>query len=187
MWQVATSLIVVTVPCIPSTPKSDQFQISSAASPDILHDTVWRAWLFHSILRRKMIIVPILNFLFNPFTRKSAGSISNFSCGLIRNITSHSTKNLAFHSLLTWKIIILPILTTSLIYISLQSCWENVLFELGSERVILSQGPLRYLFELVFSSCSNDSIDKSSVEGRLVKVFGIWGFFSVWVMASSAF
>ena len=44
-------------------------------------------------------------------------------------------KNLAFHSLLRWKIILLPILTTSLIHFSLKG-WENVvvLFEHGSER-----------------------------------------------------
>ena len=30
----------------PFTPKSDQFQISPAASPEILHYTVWRTWLF---------------------------------------------------------------------------------------------------------------------------------------------
>ena len=42
--------------------------------------------------------------------------------------------NLAFHSLLRWKMTILPILTTSLIHFSLKG-WENVLFELGSERV----------------------------------------------------
>ena len=28
----------------PFTPRSDQFQISSAASPEILHHTVWRTW-----------------------------------------------------------------------------------------------------------------------------------------------
>ena len=33
-----------------------------------------------------------------------------------RNITSHSMKNVAFHSSLKWKIIILPILATSLIH-----------------------------------------------------------------------
>ena len=33
---------------------------------------------------------------------------------LTRNITSHNMKNLAIHSLLRWKMIILPILTTSL-------------------------------------------------------------------------
>ena len=30
----------------PFTPKSDQFQIFPAASPEILHHTVWRNWLF---------------------------------------------------------------------------------------------------------------------------------------------
>ena len=30
----------------PFTPKSEQFQISSAASPEISHHTVWRTWLF---------------------------------------------------------------------------------------------------------------------------------------------
>ena len=30
----------------PFTPKSDQYQISPAASPEILHHTVWITWLF---------------------------------------------------------------------------------------------------------------------------------------------
>ena len=30
----------------PFTPKSDQFQIPPATSPEILHHTVWRTWLF---------------------------------------------------------------------------------------------------------------------------------------------
>ena len=47
-------------------------------------------------------------------------SNSHLPCSLTRNITSHSMKNLAFHSLLRWKIIILPILTTSLIHFSLK-------------------------------------------------------------------
>ena len=57
-------------------------------------------------------------------------SISNFLCSLTRNITSDRMKNLAFHSLLRWQMIIL----LSLIHFSLKG-WENVLFELGSERV----------------------------------------------------
>ena len=61
-------------------------------------------------------------------------SMSAFPCSLARNITSHSKENLAFHSLLGWKMIILPILTTSFIHFSLKG-WENVLFDLGSERV----------------------------------------------------
>ena len=59
-------------------------------------------------------------------------SSSNFSYSLTRNITSHSMENLAFHSLLRWKMIMLPILMTSLIHLSLKG-WENILFELGSE------------------------------------------------------
>ena len=43
-------------------------------------------------------------------------------------------ENLAFHSLLRWKMIILPILTTSLTLFLFRG-WENVLFELGSNRV----------------------------------------------------
>ena len=58
-------------------------------------------------------------------------SISNFSCSLTRNITSHSMENLTFHSLLIWEMIILPILTTSLIHVLYKSL-ENVLFELST-------------------------------------------------------
>ena len=49
-------------------------------------------------------------------------SMSNFSCSLTRNITSHSKENLAFHSLLRWKMIIIQILATSLI----QSLFERL-------------------------------------------------------------
>ena len=63
-------------------------------------------------------------------------SISNFPCSLTRNIASPSMKNLAFHSLHVWQMITLPLLTTSLIHFSLKG-WENALFELGSERVLL--------------------------------------------------
>ena len=81
----------------PFTPKSDEYQISPAASPE--------------------------------------------------NTTWNSMENLAFHSLLWWKMIILPILTTSAIH-TLCKGWESILFELGSERVKLrrhknsfNQGP----------------------------------------------
>ena len=47
-----------------------------------------------------------------------------------QNILSHSMKNLAFHSLLRWKMITLPILTSSLIDFSLKG-WENILFGLS--------------------------------------------------------
>ena len=52
-------------------------------------------------------------------------SISNSLCSLTRNITSsHSVKNLAFHSSLRWKMIALPILTTSPLYVSLKRLGE---------------------------------------------------------------
>ena len=38
--------VVSGVAVYPFTPKSDQCQISPAASPEILHHTVWRTWLF---------------------------------------------------------------------------------------------------------------------------------------------
>ena len=60
-------------------------------------------------------------------------SIPNFPCSLTINTTTHSMKNLAFHRSLRWKMIILRILIASLIHFYLKG-WENVLFELGSER-----------------------------------------------------
>ena len=60
-------------------------------------------------------------------------SMSKFPCSLTRNMTSHSKENLAFHSLLRGKMILIQILTTLCIF-SLRG-WENVLFELRSERV----------------------------------------------------
>ena len=46
-------------------------------------------------------------------------STSKFPCSLTRNITSHSMENLTFQSVLRWKMIILPIFTTWLIYFSI--------------------------------------------------------------------
>ena len=63
-----------------------------------------------------------------------------FPCSLTRNMTSHSKENLAFYHLRRWKMIMLPILTTSLIHCSLKG-WENVLFYLGSERVKQTRSP----------------------------------------------
>ena len=54
-------------------------------------------------------------------------------------------ENLAFHSLLNLMMIILPILTTSRIHFSLGR-WENVLFELGIERVTNYCGMCSLLF-----------------------------------------
>ena len=68
----------------PFTPKSDQVQISPAASPVILHHTVWRTWFF--------IAYEVDKWLYDQFS--------------------------LHHS-----------------YVSLLKAWENVLLELGSERV----------------------------------------------------
>ena len=104
---------------------------------------------FQSLLRWKMIILSILTtslihfslkgweiVLFqlgservNHFTPKS--DQCQISPAASPEISLHSTKNLAFHSLLRWKMIILPILTTSPIHFSLK-VWENILFELRS-------------------------------------------------------
>ena len=82
------------------------------------------------IKARKKITIQIL-----PLTwLYSEWSTSNFPCSLTRNIPSRSMRNLAFHSLLRWKMIVLLILTTTLLNFSLED-WENVRFELGSERV----------------------------------------------------
>ena len=69
----------------------------------------------------------------NPFIPKN-DQVKNFPCSLTRNITSHSMENPALHGLLRWKMIILPILTTSLIHFYLKG-WENVLFELVTPSV----------------------------------------------------
>ena len=60
----------------------------------------------------------------------------NLSCSLTRNRTSHSMKNLAFHGLLRWKMILLTNSHYITKHFSLGG-WENVLLELGSERVKL--------------------------------------------------
>ena len=39
----------------PFTPKSDQCQISPAASPEMLHHTVWRTWLFVAYLDERLL------------------------------------------------------------------------------------------------------------------------------------
>ena len=55
----------------PFTPKSDQLQISPSASPGILCHTVWRTWVFNSLLRWKMIIrLPILTTSLIDFSLK---------------------------------------------------------------------------------------------------------------------
>ena len=61
-------------------------------------------------------------------------NVNYLSCGLARNITSHCVKNLAFHSLLRWKMITYLMKDDYIPHSFSSKHWENVLFELGSER-----------------------------------------------------
>ena len=54
----------------------------------------------------------------------------------LQPITPRTCDEFGFPSLMRWKMIIPPILTTSLTHFSSKR-WENVLFELGSKRVKL--------------------------------------------------
>ena len=99
----------------------------------------WKFEIDHSWVNISAWQEPTLDqfqFQLRPLFRVQEWSISNFSCSLPRNITSHSMKNLPLHSLLRWNMIILPIPTTSLIHFSLEG-WENVLFKRGSENTLV--------------------------------------------------
>ena len=52
---------------------TDQFKISPAASPGILHHTVWRTWLFIAYYRLKMIITSNSHYLIYTFLFKRLG------------------------------------------------------------------------------------------------------------------
>ena len=66
--------------------------------------------------------------------------------------TLHHTVWRTFHIFLRWKMIMLPFPTTSLIHFSLEG-WENVLFELGSERVKLTYRG--WVLHFLAKSCAN--------------------------------
>ena len=57
----------------PFTPKSDQIQISPAASPVILHHTVWRTWLFIAYSDGKWFPLPNSHYLTYTFIFKKLG------------------------------------------------------------------------------------------------------------------
>ena len=61
-------------------PKSDQFQISPAASPVLLHHTVWRTWLsIHSLLRLKDDYTTNSNYRTHTFLFKRLGECTFWS------------------------------------------------------------------------------------------------------------
>ena len=64
--------------------------------------------------------------------------MSNFPCSLSRNITSHSMENLAFRSLLRWKMIILPILASSLVQFLFKKVWRMYFLSLGVKGLTIS-------------------------------------------------
>ena len=60
----------------PFTSKSDQFQISPAASPDILHHTVWRTWLFIAYSDDRWLYYTSSHYLTYTFLLKRLGDCS---------------------------------------------------------------------------------------------------------------
>ena len=101
------------------------------------HATNWPRWRVSA--GRKIFLCPRNYMKIKRLNAPEIGSthslprVINFKFLLLRhqkyNITQYE-ENLAFHSLLGWKMIILPIHTTSLTHVSLKA-WENVLFNLG--------------------------------------------------------
>ena len=104
---------------------------------DIDHSWEWKGWFTHTTQaqERKNARLCLCLCLRRPGSRVAYACACAYACTCIvtSNITWHSMKNLAFHSLLRWKMIIVPILTTT-IHFSLKGC-ENLLFELGNETV----------------------------------------------------
>ena len=122
----------------PFTPKSDQVQISPAASPVILHHTVWRTWLFTAYSYERWLYyqfwVISLNgrMYFNPFTPKSDQvQISPAASPVILHHTVWRIWLFIAYSDEKW--LYYQIRIASLIHFCIKG-WENVLFELGSER-----------------------------------------------------
>ena len=80
---------------------------------------LWKAIILHTMWHNTSG-EPAGEILLTTVGTLSLPKVINFKipASLTRNMTSQSMENLAFHSLLTWKMIILPILATSLIHFS---------------------------------------------------------------------
>ena len=133
------------------TPKTDQFQISPAALPEISHHTVWRTWLF--------IAYPDEGWLYYQFSLPhlyislyEVGRMYSFELGrecwpfhsqewsISMSLLLHHTmwRTWLFIGYSNWKINMLLILITSFIRFSWKR-WENVLsnsWMRSNERVI---------------------------------------------------
>ena len=81
--------------------------LAVAVLQDVLHEVRVHVLKVRRIAAEWLTFVPAdIKTDINPFTPKSY-QVQISPCGL-RNITSHSMKNLVFHSLLRWKMSILP-------------------------------------------------------------------------------
>ena len=111
------------------TPRSDQFQISLTASPEILHHTVWRTWIFVAYSDERWLCYQFL----------------------LRHLYIYSLK-----------------------------CWENVHFELGSERLKLFQrfslGPIHCESGSARVQCWRHTIHSVCLESN--QFCSLWTVFS---------
>ena len=106
----------------PSSPLSARLWLSLAPVPQLLWTRKERDCVQSTC---GGILIALLNQLsWTPKIFEKSSTLSlprvinlKFWCSITRNITPHWMKNLAFHSLLRWKMVTLPILTTSLTFL----------------------------------------------------------------------
>ena len=134
----------------PFTPESDQCQNSPAASQEIWHHTVWRTWLFIAYSDEKWLYYKFsLHYSYNRFLKGWENTLFELRSERVnpftpkgdqfKNISPAASPDILHHTVWrTWLLIAysderwlstkfsLPLY----LHISLQECWENVLFEL---------------------------------------------------------
>ena len=115
----------------PFTPKSDQLQVSPAASPEILHHTeVINNLAFHRLLRWKTIILPILTTSLRHFSLKGLENLLfEFGSERVKMVTHFTVKKTSLITLNTtvWtctaRVSYCIYHVSSLHFISVRSCW----------------------------------------------------------------
>ena len=65
----------------PFTPEGDEVQTSPAASPVIIHHTLWRTWLFTALLRWNAIVLPNSHCITYTFLYKRLGEYTFWDSG----------------------------------------------------------------------------------------------------------
>ena len=130
----------------PFTPKSDQFQTSPAASPEILHHTAWRTWLFIAYSDERWLIYQFsLPHLYTSIFFKGWGNvlfergservqewlISSFPCSLTRKHYITQYEELGFSSLTQTHEGLYYQLSLHHLNISFKRLGERTLFNLG--------------------------------------------------------